>query len=119
MHYLLPLLTLVPLTLATKAGDTLGQCADVNPDVLNAIGIFCSGSDHITVPSTYAKNGGYGGPTKQVHVWIDGGCSPPQWVPKQYCMTQFEQLCAEGYESRGAGQGTWGNSGCQIWTIEP
>ncbi|KAK4504213.1 hypothetical protein PRZ48_005129 [Zasmidium cellare] len=102
---LLPLACLAPLSLAgTPCSMTK------NPGVLNAIGKFCQ-NQGIVVPSSYAgkgMGGGYNGESVQ----ITGSCSPPQWVPQEYCVSQFKMMCSNGRRER-----KFGRNGCQTWKI--
>lgn len=90
---------LAGLTLASSATalTIMEQCAKNNPDVMNSIGIFCQ-KTNMVIPSTYANNGqGKGG----YHVGITGNCKPAQWVPQQYCFSQFYEICGNSPDGSG------------------
>jgi len=83
----------VALALASQAlASDSATCATKHPSIANAIGKFCQ-NQSIMVPSTYAKDGEIG-LTKHAEIWIKGNCSPAQWVPQQYCFSQFYNMCA-------------------------
>ena len=58
-----------------------------------AIQDFCGGkisSNDLYVPSSYASTGAQNGSAK---VFLTGFCNPAEWVPVQYCYSQFLDLC--------------------------
>lgn len=72
------------------------------------------------VPSNYAS---YGASGVGVHVNVgetfdNQVCSPPQWVPQQYCLSQFFAICATGMRD-GTGHAAFGAGSrkCQGWNI--
>lgn len=50
-------------------------------------------------------------------VTIMGTCQPAELVPKEWCMTQFYQMCADG-DHKGRAYGKFGKRYCQHWYIE-
>ncbi|KAK5729603.1 hypothetical protein LTR17_011790 [Elasticomyces elasticus] len=108
---------LLPVLLAALGAEAKSNrdiCTDKNPSATNAIGKFCQKTDMV-IPSDWAKWGmsGYNGKTI---VRIKGNCNPYQWVPQQYCMSQFFEMCAQGGK-HGAKKRNFGNNGCQKWEI--
>ncbi|KAF2166542.1 hypothetical protein M409DRAFT_23180 [Zasmidium cellare ATCC 36951] len=113
----LTLLALLPLPLATSDYTNALACARRNPSINAAISKLCTRRDKagnlfnkIVVPSPYTSQGAT---VDGVRVRITGTCSPPQWVPLQYCGAQFHGICAGG-----GSVGRFGRSGCQVWRIE-
>ncbi|KAK5716446.1 hypothetical protein LTR15_009337 [Elasticomyces elasticus] len=109
--------TILPVLLAALGAEAKSNrdiCTDKNPSATNGIGKFCQKTDMV-IPSDWAKNGmsGYNGKTI---VHIRGKCSPAQWVPQQYCMSQFFEMCAQGGK-HGGSKRNYGNNGCQKWEI--
>ncbi|TKA27180.1 hypothetical protein B0A50_04517 [Salinomyces thailandicus] len=96
------------------------KCQKKNGHVVQAIQQFC-GKTNLVVPSNYAVLGahvGTGGP-QDTRVYITGTCSPAQWVPQKYCLSQFYALCAGSpHGSKGDSQGSYGRHGCQNWNID-
>ncbi|KXT03318.1 hypothetical protein AC578_3997 [Pseudocercospora eumusae] len=95
-------------------------CMKKNPRVISAIDIFCKNSG-ITAPSLYANTGVRWGPNgaqspNNLALYITGSCSPPQWIPQQYCLSQFYSICATG-GPRGMGSKKYGRNGCQKWIV--
>ena len=107
--------TLLALLGVSTALDTSYQCSNKAPSVINAIGKFCQ-KQNIVVPSPYATGGGNGFAEKSTHISIAGTCSPAQWIPQEYCFSQFYQICANGNE-HGTGAKYYGRNGCQRWLI--
>jgi len=89
------------------------KCGAKTPDINNAIGKFCSKKD-LVVPSRYANRGVS---VNGWHVAISGKCNPPQWVPFEYCRTQFARMCANG-NGQGLNNKRFGRNGCQGWHID-
>lgn len=109
------LCTATPSAAASPATDYQNSlsCGKTNPSINAAISAFCNPkakSNDLFVPSAYASKGKVSGGAK---VSIAGVCSPKQWVPVQYCATQFHVMCAKGKSSQRFGRG-----GCQNWKIE-
>ncbi|KAK3676025.1 hypothetical protein LTR78_004217 [Recurvomyces mirabilis] len=93
MRYISTILGLI-LASTTPATASYGPsnfdaCANKAPAVINAIGQFCQKTDGV-VPSDWAGQG-HQGPTGITWIKILGNCNPPQWVPQEYCFSQFEQ----------------------------
>ncbi|CAK4031774.1 Hypothetical predicted protein [Lecanosticta acicola] len=82
--------------------------SDKHNSIQQAIGKFCQ-KTNIVVPSTYATNGMRGNDGKGF-VSIEGTCHPPQWVPQEYCMEQFNNMCANEEVTK-----KFGRNGCQTW----
>jgi hypothetical protein len=87
------------------------KCAEKNPDINTAIQQFCSKGD-IMSPSHYAHKGKH---VNGVGVRIGGHCSPAEWVPPNYCTSQFHQVCA--HHKHGHGHQHYGTNGCQKFHI--
>lgn len=121
-------LSLACLATLTSAGTPCGK--DKLPNVANAINKFCS-NQGIVVPSTYAIQGASGA-FDRGHVSIAGTswcavslvtcraehlslgtCNPSQWVPKEYCLSQFRMMCSNGRKVR-----KFGRNGCQTWVSD-
>lgn len=112
------------------AGDDMA-CSKKNGDVVNALGKFCQNSKLVgpipnptslpptnisqVVPSKYSKTGMYSD-NKKVNIWISGSCGPAQWVPQEYCFSQFYHLCATG-DKYGQNHAYYGRNNCQSWHI--
>ena len=93
-------------------------CQKRNQNVPAAIEAFCNYSD-IVVPSSYAFEGAYvglGGPHSTT-VHITGTCNPGQWVPHQYCLSQFYSMCAQGNGVGNMDVRLYGRNNCQHWHI--
>ncbi|KAK5003060.1 hypothetical protein LTR28_010638 [Elasticomyces elasticus] len=113
----LALLTLVlPLTTPVLADNLkpFMACHTRAPAIANGIVDFCRKSD-IVVPSRYASNGKVAG---DAVVRIVGHACPPgsQWVPQQYCQSQFFDIC--NTHQGGLGSARYGRDGCQFFTIQ-
>lgn len=109
---ILPALALASTVSAWSDYENAVRCGKKSPDMNKAIEWFCNKGD-ITVPSLFAKRG-YA--RNGAHVAISGNCKPPQWVPKQYCMTQFSKLCANS--PGGYGHQRYGRNKCQGWHLD-
>ncbi|TKA23673.1 hypothetical protein B0A50_06509 [Salinomyces thailandicus] len=114
----LPLLLLLPLLslpLPSTALSNRALCAAKNHNLISAINKFCS-HPALTVPSIYAKHG-VKGADKHSHIWIDGeACEPAEWVPSEYCRSQFWGICAGGGK-HGGGWERFGRGRCQVWWV--
>lgn len=105
--------------------DYEAMCGVKNPALVNAIQNFCSNTA-LTVPSTYATNGVSSSLSfsKNSHTWwtvyITDTCKDmePQWIPQEYCYSQFYEMCVYG-DKHGANTRTfgWGGTSCQEWKI--
>lgn len=60
--------------------------------------------------------GTYG--TRHARLWMRASCAPRQWVPYQYCISQFYHICAVG-DKKGQGKKKYGRNGCQEWYVNP
>ncbi|KXT11835.1 hypothetical protein AC579_4281 [Pseudocercospora musae] len=111
-----------PASVLDIVANPKGVCQKKNPRVVKAIDLFCQRSGaKLTVPALFAHTGVYLRPSppqspNKVYVWIDGTCSPAQWVPQDVCQKQFYQMCATGGE-RGGAVAKYGRDGCQTWNI--
>ena len=98
--------------------DNSQLCAAKDPSVTNAIGKFCQ-KTNLVVPSSYAA-GGMNGYSSKTHIRIfnsaQGGCNPAQWVPQEYCFSQFYQMCVDAGPT-GSMTRRFGRNGCQNWII--
>ncbi|KXT11232.1 hypothetical protein AC579_5559 [Pseudocercospora musae] len=104
----------------TSAASNREICMKKNPRVISAIDMFCQNSG-ITAPSLYANTGVRWGPNgaqspNNLALYITGSCSPAQWIPQQYCLSQFYHICATG-GPRGMGSKKYGRNGCQKWIV--
>ena len=88
MKIFVPIMALIGFVLAYDEGT---QCSNKDPSVVNAIGKFCQ-KVNMVVPSNYASGGMAGYSGHKTHIRITGSCSPAQWVPKTYCLTQFYHM---------------------------
>ncbi|CAK4034937.1 Hypothetical predicted protein [Lecanosticta acicola] len=111
MKFFLALFAMLAFASAT---DIAQQCSAKNPFVTNAIGKFCQ-NKALLVPSDYASRG-MEGKYQYANVMILGTCSPPQWVPQEYCMSQLYDICAKG-DKFGEGNARFGRNKCQEWRI--
>ena len=127
MKTLISLFTLILALVCTAYAQSYASdyqysqtCAKKNPAVNAAISAFCNkkingvASDTIFCPGPRSNAGVV---TGGVRAKITGNCSPPQWIPAQYCLVQFHYICATG-GPRGMGSHTYGNNGCQKWTLQ-
>ncbi|EME80672.1 uncharacterized protein MYCFIDRAFT_198838 [Pseudocercospora fijiensis CIRAD86] len=111
-----------PASVLDIVANPKGVCQTKNPRVVKAIDLFCHRSGtKLTVPSLFAHTGVYLKPQpphspNEVFVWIEGTCSPPQWVPQEVCRKQFFQMCATG-GGKGGAKVRYGRDGCQGWNI--
>lgn len=123
-----PILTLAlaPQSWAMTEEQQLNlQCSSRFPRINGAIEKFCykitngKANNDIVVPSSYAANGVkfYGLKGNQLQVRITGDCKPGQWLPSQYCLSQFYAMCASTRDPRGYNVHTFGNNGCQSFQI--
>lgn len=110
--------------------DNLGTCANKNPAVVNVVGQFCQKKD-IVVPSRYAATH-IMPESKILHNLLNstveitysekcqrerpynGAPAVEEWVPQEYCISQFYEMCAEG-DLHGYANRNYGN--CQYWSI--
>ena len=105
------LASLAASTSADNDWNNAVKCAQKNPDINTAIDKFCS-KGNIMVPSKYARLGkGHNG----VHVKVYGKCSPAQWIPPNFCRSQFHAVCAR--HKGGKGKKAFGRGGCQHFKI--
>ena len=88
MKVFVPITALIGLALAYDEGT---QCSNKDPSVVNAIGKFCQNTKMV-VPSSYATGGMAGYSGHKTHIRITGSCSPAQWVPQKYCLSQFYHM---------------------------
>ncbi|KAK5138250.1 hypothetical protein LTR08_003311 [Meristemomyces frigidus] len=112
-------LALVGALASTALAKTNEQkCQSKNKNVPLAIEAFCAPTN-LVVPSTYATNGKHAGQfgPKDTVVTITGSCSPAQWVPQKYCLSQFYEMCAYS-NKKGAQTNAYGRNGCQSWKID-
>ncbi|KAK4575299.1 hypothetical protein LTR86_001152 [Recurvomyces mirabilis] len=125
MRSSIPLLTTLTLTLATLSTAKTNTendkiCGQRSPSIMHAIGQFCQKTD-IVVPSDYAIHGAHGlydDPNTYTHIFITANCDPPQWVPQEYCFSQFKELCANSQDKTFSGVEYFGRQDCQRWHIE-
>ncbi|OQO07431.1 hypothetical protein B0A48_07128 [Cryoendolithus antarcticus] len=102
---ILPILTLLlPQVLAATDYQNAMTCGQRFPRINGAIEKFCykkntSGvaTNDLVIPSAYASIGSmfYGFKGNKLVVQITGQCSPAQWVPAQWCLSQFHEMCAQ------------------------
>ena len=118
-----------------QAATNADKCKSKNGRVYDAITQFCGRTD-IVVPSTYATKGAEkaAAPPKfpnnlsvriegrfgqmilslEILLTSAGKCSPPQWVPQNYCKAQFFEACASGGQF-GGNVKKFGKNQCQSW----
>lgn len=104
-------------TPALALTNYMDPCAEKAPHVVKAIGQYCTrlGTKNV-VPNANANKGRkakYQG--KYANVRITANCNPGQWVPQEFCMRQFYQICAESPKGKGARK--FGRNQCQGWYI--
>lgn len=129
--FTLPILTLLALiTFVSAASDFQNavKCGKRFPRINQAIEIFCNKqapggklTNDLTVPSKYAS-GGVGTTSlknSKILVAIKGNCSPAQWIPHNWCLAQFHDLCANTKNRHGFVSRNFGNNRCQQFVIEP
>jgi len=96
------------------------KCWDKNQNVVKCIKAFCGATTNLVAPSTFAQEGqnaGDGG-SRDAAIYISGTkCVPPQWIPQEYCYSQFYNMCATGGRA-GQNERSYGRDSCQDWTIE-
>ncbi|TKA42476.1 hypothetical protein B0A54_06926 [Friedmanniomyces endolithicus] len=102
----------------TLAMTDLEMCQKKNPHAVQAIQQFCAKTD-IVAPSSYATAGahvGTGG-AHDTRLSIEAVCSPAQWVPQKYCLSQYYNMCATGDDVGDANDRFYGagNYHCQTW----
>ncbi|KAK4544346.1 hypothetical protein LTR36_004237 [Oleoguttula mirabilis] len=100
-------LTASTTVLADSNGVT---CLKNHPNIHNAIGVFC-GKSNMVIPSAYGNRGFASGGK---WVGIRGTCSPAQWVPMNWCISQLEEVCAQA-PGDGNNQKKFGKNGCQTF----
>lgn len=122
--YLAPILSLaiLPTTLAASDYQNSLACAGKNPSINAAISKFCNKKspdgkyiNDITVPGTRSAQGIS---VDGIRIRLTGVCTPKQWVPQQYCLTQLHEMCALSPHNKGFYTRRYGRGGCQIWSIE-
>jgi len=120
------LTTLSTLALAAAglvSADNAALCAAKNAGLMTAIDKFCA-KTNMVVPSTYTgHDGGAQSPDKHTKIWIDGYCTPPQWIPQQYYYSQFYEMCAKGGKHGGSVKDFGKKDSkysppCQVWNIQ-
>ena len=114
------ILTSATLTSARTNTENELECTKRSPSIMYAIGRFCQKND-LVVPSDYAVTGAHGtynDPHTRTKVYITGSCKPPQWVPQEFCFSQFKELCADSQDKTFSGVEYFGRSNCQRWHIE-
>ncbi|KAM0721430.1 hypothetical protein Q7P37_002354 [Cladosporium fusiforme] len=118
MRFLTMFFALLALIVFANAEANHVVCYKRDARITQAINRFCGWTWDLTVPSTKAS---IGGKSKDgvVSVKIAGNCSPKQWVPRNFCIDQFNAICAASFRRGGNGTGrkNYGKKGCQQWTI--
>ncbi|TKA71483.1 hypothetical protein B0A55_06943 [Friedmanniomyces simplex] len=104
----------------TLAMSDQAMCQKKNAHAVQAIQQFCA-KTNIVAPSSYASAGahvGTGGP-HDTKLSITAVCSPAQWVPQQYCLSQFYNMCATGDDVGDASPRLYGSGAyhCQTWNF--
>lgn len=113
--FLLALASAASLLVGVSAdGVNALQCLVRHPNAYHAINDFCLGNGHILVPSDYSKKGKHYG-NIFVKIGGDSTCDPPQWVPLEYCKSQFFEVCVDGAHAHG--KKSFGRNGCQSFHI--
>ncbi|TKA44987.1 hypothetical protein B0A54_03279 [Friedmanniomyces endolithicus] len=110
--HLLNLLTLAALATATSDQDAC-TAQHGGKHAVQAIQAFCAKTDMV-VPSSYAQTGHS---VVNARVFISSNCSPAEWVPQYWCLTQFYSLCAAGDFIDGSTSGRYGKGGCQYFEL--
>jgi hypothetical protein len=72
------------------------KCSKQHPAIYKTINRFCHGlGTSRVVPDDYTYNGVSSGKNYDSHtlIVIRGACAPKQWLPQEYCYSQFFQMC--------------------------
>ncbi|EME39276.1 hypothetical protein DOTSEDRAFT_75112 [Dothistroma septosporum NZE10] len=116
------ILTMLPTTFAASDYQNSLACAVKNPSTNAAISKFCNKKgpnggyiDDITVPGSRSAQGIV---VDGIRIRLTGDCTPKQWVPQQYCLTQLHEMCALAPSKKGYYKRRYGMGGCQVWSIE-
>ncbi|TKA79688.1 hypothetical protein B0A55_04072 [Friedmanniomyces simplex] len=109
---LIKLITLAAVATATSDQD---KCTAKRggKHAVQAIQALCAKTDMV-VPSTYAQNGHT---VSSAHAFISSNCSPAEWVPQYWCLTQFYAMCANNDFIGGSTSQRYGNGGCQYFEL--
>jgi hypothetical protein len=124
---LLAFLTITSATEATKWQNAV-KCGQRFDRINYIIDMFCRHSQEATemrngmyVPSEWAKQGigmtGVRG--NRFVVKIEGNCQPAQYVPYDWCKSQFQAMCANTKNKWGYQTQHFGRNSCQKFIIGP
>ena len=128
---LLPaLLALITFTSAASDFQNAVKCGRRFPKIQNAFEFFCNNPPtgemktnrgEMMVPSGWAQEGiGYTGARgNRFRIAVESSCSPAQYLPYKYCMSQFNAMCANTSNKWGYHTQHFGASGCQKFIIGP
>ena len=127
---ILALFALVALVSADRDWDNQVKCGKRFPNIQQIITAFCNHPHNgdirsmqpgMMVPSTWAQQGiGYTGRRgNRFRVAVESTCRPGQWLPFKYCVSQFNEMCANTPNTWGYATKHYGNSGCQKFVIGP
>jgi hypothetical protein len=127
---ILALLALITLASANSEWQNAVKCGKRFPMIQLAIDLFCNHSKDgnwktvtggMMIPSEWARQGmgqtGIRG--NRFKVAIEGTCSAAQWLPRKYCVSQFQAMCANTKNKWGYHTQRFGNNGCQHFIIGP
>jgi hypothetical protein len=132
-HIALPLLALLALiTLTSAASDWQNavKCGQRFPVIQYTIGYFCNNPRDgdiktnrggMMIPSGWAQEGlgNTGKRGNRFSIRVESSCSPRQYLPYKYCMSQFNAMCANTKNKWGYHTQHFGASGCQKFIIGP
>jgi hypothetical protein len=127
---LLALLALITFTAAASDWQNAVKCGKRFPEINSAFDTFCrnprngdihSGQGGMMVPSPWAQEGvGHTGLRgNRFSVRVESSCSPAQYLPYKYCMSQFQAMCANTPNIWGYQTQHFGASGCQKFIVGP
>jgi hypothetical protein len=127
---ILALLAIATFVLADVDFDNAVKCGKRFPVIQDSFHVFCNHPHNgdlrsmqggMMIPSTWAQEGiGYTGARgNRYRVAVESSCSPGQWLPFKYCMSQFNAMCANTRNPWGYQTAHYGNNGCQKFVIGP
>ena len=127
---LLALLALITLATAASNWENAIKCGKRFPEINSAFEAFCryprngdvkSSQGGMMIPSPWAQEGvGHTGLRgNKFSVRIESSCSPAQWLPYKYCISQLLAMCIYTPNKWGYQTNHFGASGCQKFIIGP
>lgn len=127
---LLALLALITFVSAASDWQNAVKCGQRFPEINAAFEFFCrnphngairSPQGGMMIPSPWAQEGvGHTGRRgNRFRVAVESSCSPAQYLPYKYCMSQLQAMCANTKNKWGYHTQHFGASGCQKFIIGP